>query len=201
MAGGAVGPAEAAACFWFGDDVSLARGVTFMVLHWEERLLRTTVYVNSISAMRRPKPECSNKQNIALFNSSVARTTMTRHMNPTRMKWAMFGSEHLSGATAIERGDVLLSGSAWRNCLAACARNSGDASGGVVHALSMVPIPFDPKRRGGQKVGNPQPALKRAMFGPAPRSGAPAASPVAHGEASLGEAMRVSVLRLCRTCL
>ena len=37
-------------------------------------------------------------------------------------------------------------------------------AGGVVHALSMVPIPFDPQRRGGQGVGNPTSALKRAMF-------------------------------------
>ena len=42
-----------------------------------------------------------------------------------------------------------------QSALAACTLNSRDASGGVVHALSMVPIPFDPKGAVGKGWATP----------------------------------------------
>ena len=71
MTGGVVGPAGAAACFWSGDDVSLARGVTAVVVHSRSRLRQTAVYINSILHHGDRQSRAPPGQNIALFERPV----------------------------------------------------------------------------------------------------------------------------------
>ena len=170
VAGGAVGPAESAAFFCIGDDVSLARGVTFVVLHSEKRLLRTTVYVNSISAKTAGRDlGFSSEQNIALFNlggqdgSPIGLnrlSTCAGQPRPRCMEKGYVRSEPVRQTRRLNRamfsnscGSVTPPATIWR-------RNRrprvAPPLAGLSHALSMAPVPLrSKKRRGGQGVGNP----------------------------------------------
>ena len=155
---------------------------------------KNTVYVNSITAERRPSTRPPANRNIALFNLG-ARTARPTGPNRRRIcagqpRPRMNGRRSVADGppdSPFESGDVLRPRvEALRPCDDLAAQKTsahGTAVGGVVHALSMVSIPSiqrgavvkgwaTPRQpRPVQRPLTPKPApprMKWAMFGGAP---------------------------------